>query len=224
MTTSTSSAKTGGLQEGEHGWVQHVQTCKRNILRVFMIERGLVGNPESFIVHRRSPKSINQSPISKFLGLSLSTPVCFFSFWIDFTVLDCASGWKYFTKTRKCYKYSSTERTRADSIKSCKAATDNPTANLVSIRDLDTNNYVNTLSSSKFWIGAYKSSSGWTWPDGYKAIFTKWAKDQPSGDGSYMEVLDNTGSWNDLHAGYKRASVCQYDPKGKFPIWRQNNP
>ena len=88
-------------------------------------------------------------------------------------MLDCASGWKYFTKTRKCYKYSSTERTRADSIKSCKAATDNPTANLVSIRDLDTNNYVNTLSSSKFWIGAYKSSSGWTWPDGYKALLQR---------------------------------------------------
>ena len=109
-------------------------------------------------------------------------------------MLDCASGWKYFTKTRKCYKYSSTERTRADSIKSCKAATDNPTANLVSIRDLDTNNYINTMSSGKFWIGAYKGSSGWTWPDGYKAIFTKWAKDQPSGDGSYMEVVDNTGN------------------------------
>lgn len=142
----------------------------------------------------------------------------FFSFCIYFIVLDCASGWKYFKKTRKCYKYSSTERTRTDAIKSCKAATDNPTANLVSIRDLDTNNYINTMSSGKFWIGAYKGSSGWTWPDGYKAIFTKWAKDQPSGDGSYMEVLDNTGSWNDLHAGYKRASVCQYDPKGNIQI------
>ena len=30
-----------------------------------MIERGLVGNPESSLVHRRSPKSINQSPNSR---------------------------------------------------------------------------------------------------------------------------------------------------------------
>ena len=42
-----------------------------------MLERGLVGNPESSLVHRRSPKSINQSPKSKVLGLSLSTPVWF---------------------------------------------------------------------------------------------------------------------------------------------------
>ena len=135
------------------------------------------------------------------------------------TVLVCVNGWKYFAKTRKCYKYSSVERTRADSIRlSCKAATDNPTANLVSIRDMDTNNYVNSLSKGKFWIGAYKSSGGWLWPDGYKAIVTNWAKDQPSGDGSYAEVLDDYGTWNDLNAGYKRASVCQYDPKGKFSV------
>ena len=51
-------------------------THQRNVLRVFMIERGLVGSPESSLVHRRSPKFINQSPKSKFLGLSLSTPVC----------------------------------------------------------------------------------------------------------------------------------------------------
>ena len=72
-----STKKTGGQQEGEHGWVQHVQgeQYQRNVLRVFMIERGLVGDPELSLVHRRSPKSINQSPNLKFLGLSLSTPV-----------------------------------------------------------------------------------------------------------------------------------------------------
>ena len=37
-----------------------------------MIVSGPVGNPESSSVHRRSLKSINQSPKSKFLGLSLS--------------------------------------------------------------------------------------------------------------------------------------------------------
>ena len=39
----------GGQQEGEHGWDQHDQGehHQRNVLRVFMIERGLAGNPES---------------------------------------------------------------------------------------------------------------------------------------------------------------------------------
>ena len=40
-----------------------------------MIVSGPVGNPESSSVHKRSPKSINQSLNSKFLGLSLSTGV-----------------------------------------------------------------------------------------------------------------------------------------------------
>ena len=132
-------------------------------------------------------------------------------------VKHCVNGWTFFAKTWKCYKYSSTARTRTDAIKSCKASTDNPTANLVSIRDIDTNNFVNSFSRGKFWIGAHKSSGTWTWPDGYRAIFTKWAKDQPSGDGGFAEVLDDAGSWNDLNGGHKRASVCQYDPKGKCP-------
>ena len=42
-----------------------------------MIVSGPVGNPESSSVHRRSPKSVNQSLKSKFLSLSLSTRVWF---------------------------------------------------------------------------------------------------------------------------------------------------
>ena len=71
MTPSTCSAqkKTGGQQEGEHGWVQHVQGeyYQRNVLKVFVILSGLVRNPESSSVHRRSLKSINKSPSPKFL-------------------------------------------------------------------------------------------------------------------------------------------------------------
>ena len=47
--------------------------CSRRTLSIFVIVSGLVGNPESSSVHRRSSTSINQSPNSKFLGLSLST-------------------------------------------------------------------------------------------------------------------------------------------------------
>ena len=50
---------------------------KSQVLRVFVIVSSPVANSESSSVHRRSPKSINQSPNSKFLGLSLSTGVWF---------------------------------------------------------------------------------------------------------------------------------------------------
>ena len=61
------------IKEGEHWWVQYFQGehYQRNVLRIFVILSDPVGNPESSSVHRRSSNSINQSPNSKFLGLSL---------------------------------------------------------------------------------------------------------------------------------------------------------
>ena len=41
------------MSQGEH--------CQRNVLKVFLILSGPVGNPESSSFHRRSPKSKNQS-------------------------------------------------------------------------------------------------------------------------------------------------------------------
>ena len=63
---------TGGVENMDESLREHYQ---RNVVRVFVIVTGLVGNPESSLVHRRSRKSINQSPNFKFLGLSLSTRV-----------------------------------------------------------------------------------------------------------------------------------------------------
>ena len=59
------SNSTGGQKEGEHGVVQYVQYVKnyqRNVLRVFVVVSGPVGNPESSTVHRKSAKSVNQIP------------------------------------------------------------------------------------------------------------------------------------------------------------------
>ena len=84
-------------KQGEHGSVQHVQGThfQRNVLRVFVTLSGPVGNPESSTaVRRRSPKSITQSPNSKFLGLSLSIRVCSLSiipsFIIRFLLYSCS--------------------------------------------------------------------------------------------------------------------------------------
>ena len=50
-------------------------TDESNMFRVFVIVSGLVGNPESSLFHRRSPKFINESTNSKFWGLSLSNAI-----------------------------------------------------------------------------------------------------------------------------------------------------
>ena len=58
------------MQEGER-----VKSTRRTLSKICLKSHcDPVGNPESS-VHRRSPKSIKQSPNSKFLGLSLSTRV-----------------------------------------------------------------------------------------------------------------------------------------------------
>ena len=46
-----------GQQEGEHGWFQHVQGehYQRNVLIVFVVMSGPVGNLESSSDHRRNP-------------------------------------------------------------------------------------------------------------------------------------------------------------------------
>ena len=74
--------KTGGQQECKHRWVQHVQGehYQRNVLEVFALLSGPVVNPESSSLHRRSPKSINQSQNSKIPGLSLLTRSLVFTY------------------------------------------------------------------------------------------------------------------------------------------------
>ena len=48
---------------------------------------GPVGHPDSFRVHERSPKTINQSTNYKFLGLSLSTTSLVYS--LNHKSIDC---------------------------------------------------------------------------------------------------------------------------------------
>ena len=77
--------------------------CHGNVLRVFVIVSGPFGNPESSSVHRRSPKSINQKPNSKFLGLSLSTRVWSFHYRRDIFIRFIVFI-SYFTHTEYRYR------------------------------------------------------------------------------------------------------------------------
>ena len=65
---------------------------KENIIKEWRKERvwvvsGPVGHPDSFRVHERSPKTINQSTNYKFLGLSLSTTSLVYS--LNHKSIDC---------------------------------------------------------------------------------------------------------------------------------------
>ena len=101
---------------------------------------------------------------------------------------------------------------RADAIKACKEF--KSTANLVSIPDMTTNAFVQSMVSWRSWIGLQKINGHWVWPDGTKATVTNWVPRQPSGDGTFVEMFatnEESGKWNDLSSNHKRGAVCQYD-------------
>ena len=105
----------------------------------------------------------------------------------------------------------------SEATKSCKAATNNPNANLASIPDRTTNDFLVSFVNWRSWIAGVKS---WAWHDGSKIDYTNWMPNQPSGDGSYMEIWGKEGNdgsyqgqWNDLASSHKRTAICQYDPQ-----------
>ena len=95
-------------------------------------------------------------------------------------------------------------------------------ADLVTIPDMTTNAFIQSLISARkwSWIGLEKVNGEWVWPDGTKATYLPWLPGQPSGDGPFVEIFGNSeaegpGKWNDLSSPpYKRGAVCQYDSKG----------
>ena len=108
----------------------------------------------------------------------------------------------------------------------------------MSIPDNTTNDFiVPMLVQGRSWIGLSKVSDEWRWTDGKKASYTNWLQNppQPSGDGSFVEMLKNydgkrenyDGKWNDLSrdpSGYKpHGYVCQYDPYGKFVVFHEES-
>ena len=115
-----------------------------------------------------------------------------------------------------CYKSITTQLTRADAIKACK--TSKSTATLASIPDMTTNAFVQSMVSLRSWIGLQMVNGAWVWTDGTKTTLTNWAPTQPSGDGSFVEMLPGPGKWNDLTSSNKRGAVCQYG--GKFSFFK----
>ena len=105
-------------------------------------------------------------------------------------------------------------------------------ANLASIPDIKTNDFVNSKVSWRSWIGLELKRQGreepgeWMWTDGSAGTWRNWIPRQPSGDGSFVEIVKNpwtgeSGQWNDLGLEWSgqtnlRGSVCQYDPKGNL--------
>ena len=112
-----------------------------------------------------------------------------------------------------------TKLTRPNAINACIAAGINHKTDLVSIPDLQTNDFVLTLVSWRSWISLEKKHDVWVWSDGTNATWQHWIPPNPTGDGKYAEIVKDAwagvpGQWNDLASSHLRGFVCQYDFAG----------
>ena len=94
----------------------------------------------------------------------------------------CEKGWTFLEHSGHCYKYLDTNSTFRDAVGNCQSdATSNPTANIASIPDNITNEFLATLTSKEAWIGGYilTKSNGEKegpvfWLDGSNTSYTNW--------------------------------------------------
>ena len=95
-------------------------------------------------------------------------------------MLDCAFGWTGLVHTGQCYKHVSSNATWTDAWRSCQNLV--PAANLASIPDTTTNDFLTKLGTGRFWTGGFKASSGknvWVNGDQWTG-YASWAPGEPN--------------------------------------------
>ena len=113
---------------------------------------------------------------------------------------------------------------RPDAILACKEA--HPQGHLAIIPDKTTNDFILSMVNIRSLIGLSRISDEWVWEDGTKASYTNWMLEEPSGDGSAVELIQQIwegdfvpGQWNDFPVGSTldiKGYVCQYNPNKPF--------
>ena len=133
----------------------------------------------------------------------------------------CPNGWSFLQgDCFKNVKSKGTSLTWDEARSQCKILG----ADLASVKDEETQTFLYSLLDpeiKKAWIGGQKVGEQWTWVDGTPFdrtggwIPNPWnnGKDEPSGDGSYMELIFQhpDSGLNDLpsHTDHKRHVLCK---------------
>ena len=133
----------------------------------------------------------------------------------------CPNGWSFLQgDCFKNVKSKGTSLTWDEARSQCKILG----ADLASVKDEETQTFLYSLldpTIKKAWIGGQKVGEQWTWVDGTPFdrtggwIPNPWnnGKDEPSGDGSYMELIFQhpDSGLNDLpsHTDHKRHVLCK---------------
>ncbi|XP_037650483.1 lactose-binding lectin l-2-like [Sebastes umbrosus] len=127
---------------------------------------------------------------------------------------NCPMFWYSFNN--RCYKYVATDMTWADAEIHCVSEG----ANLVSIHNLDEENFVKSLiknfdhTEGRTWIGLsdIHKEGTWMWSDGSAVDFVFWNTGEPNNNGGHEHCVqnnyDNAQKWNDGQCSDIIPSVC----------------
>ena len=159
------------------------------------------------------------------------------------TATLCVDGWKSFNS--KCYKYVPFESScNVMSSSPCTKRVNWPeakdycisiapnisqsvgdiSADLASVPDENTNNFLKELTQDKAWIGGYRdstTSNQWKWSDGTPMVYQSWASGQPTADSVNMVINYRRynqgpyGLWDDQLSNVK-GFFCQYYCEFKY--------
>ena len=121
----------------------------------------------------------------------------------------CPDGWKYFIDTHSCFKVISSSKSWDDARASCQEFN----ADLASIHNEATNDFLSTLTSDLCWIGGFLySSNNWKWVDGKAMSYTNWYPGQPDGSTNTVTfnqiwTSDGASKWDDAFTA--NSFICE---------------
>ena len=130
----------------------------------------------------------------------------------------CALDWSFAEHNNLCYKVVNIQTNGGQAVNTCKDAIANPSANLASIPDHMTNDFLARLTNRlTSWIGASKNSGDWAWSDGSGWNYTNWGSAGETGAGNHAVINWSgyfLGQWKSQTSNdYLAPALCQYDLK-----------
>ena len=136
----------------------------------------------------------------------------------------CALDWSFAEHNNLCYKVVNIQTNGGEAVNTCKDAIANPSANLASIPDQMTNDFLARLTNRvSSWIGASKNSDGdWAWSDGSEWNYTNWDSAGETGAGNHAVINWPgyfLGQWKSQKSNdYLAPALCQYDLREETTI------
>nr|XP_045606294.1 macrophage mannose receptor 1-like isoform X2 [Procambarus clarkii] len=117
----------------------------------------------------------------------------------------CPDGWEQ--NGDHCFLFSTQEMTWTAASSACSSQN----AKLVSIHTWTEQDFVHDRQGGGSWLGLNERQSpdAWRWSDGSSLTITNWNVGEPSGNENCVQMLEDTGKWNDFPCDQTLPYTCK---------------